>query len=140
MISIKEISCELVWPIRHQVMYPEMEFDSIKLEADHHAIHLGLFDNDKLISVVSLFKKNDELQFRKFATIASHQSKGYGSLLMQYILKYSLQNGFSRVWCNARKTAAGFYRKFGFAETADQFFKDGHWFVVMEWRSLTASA
>ncbi len=135
MISIRIVSPEIVWPIRHQVMYPEMDFESIKLEEDLYGTHLALYDNDQLISVVSLFEKNGELQFRKFATISELQGRGYGAKLLQHILEYAKQNGFSRVWCNARKSAAEFYRKFEFSETADQFFKDGHWFVIMEWRS-----
>lgn len=135
MSSIKVVHPEIVWPIRHQVMYPEMDFESIKLEEDFQGIHLALYHDGQPVSVVSLFERDRELQFRKFATVEDHQGKGYGSLLLQYILEYSEQNGFSKVWCNARKNAAGFYRKFGFVETDQEFFKDGHWFVIMEWRS-----
>ena len=121
-----------MWPVRHEVMYPEKSFDSIKLPEDDTALHLALYANENLISVVSLFRKENELQFRKFATIEKHQGKGYGSRLLDHVIHWAQQNGFTRIWCNARKSAAPFYNKFGFQETDYVFKKDGIEFVVME--------
>ncbi|MEW9674323.1 GNAT family N-acetyltransferase, partial [Ammoniphilus sp. 3BR4] len=47
---------------------------------------LGLFEGEQLISIVSLFVRGAEGQFRKFATLTSHQNKGYGSKLLIYVL------------------------------------------------------
>jgi GNAT superfamily N-acetyltransferase len=130
---IEEVSADVVWPVRHTVMYPEMNFESIKLEEDADGIHLALYgDANILISVVSLFKKPGELQFRKFATLKDYQGKGYGSALLKYIVDYAGINNINRIWCNARKNATGFYKRAGFQETNQVFFKDGYDFVIME--------
>ena len=131
---IEEVSAEVVWPVRHTVMYPDMDFESIKLGEDADGIHLALYgeDNNALISVVSLFKKPGELQFRKFATFNEYQGKGFGSALLNYIIEYAKANGIHRIWCNARKNATGFYKRAGFQETNQLFYKDGYDFVIME--------
>lgn len=131
---IEEVSADVVWPVRHTVMYPDMDFESIKLEEDADGIHLALYGDDvnTLISVVSLFKNQGELQFRKFATFNEYQGRGYGSALLNYIIEYAKANGINRIWCNARKNATGFYKRAGFQETNQEFYKDGYDFVIME--------
>ena len=132
MIRIEQVPAHVVWPVRHQVMYPNKEFDSIKLADDDLGIHLALFAKDELVSVISLFKKGSELQFRKFATKQEFQGKGYGSQLLAYVIQYANQQSMTRIWCNARKSAAGFYRKFGFQETGKTFRKNEIDYVIME--------
>ena len=131
---IEKVSADVVWPVRHKVMYPDMDFESIKLDEDADGIHLALYgdDDNTLISVVSFFKKPGELQFRKFATYEEYQGKGYGSALLNYIVGYAKSNSIKRIWCNARKNATGFYQKAGFQQTDKTFYKDGYDFVIME--------
>lgn len=131
---IEEVAADVVWPVRHTVMYPDMDFESIKLGEDSDGIHLALFgdEGNTLISVVSLFKKPGELQFRKFATLNEYQGRGYGSALLNYIIDYANANNINRIWCNARKNATGFYKRAGFLETNLEFYKDGYDFVIME--------
>ncbi|GAA4320459.1 hypothetical protein GCM10023184_05640 [Flaviaesturariibacter amylovorans] len=113
-------------------MYPDLDFERIKLPDDASGRHLGLFEGDVLVSVISLFRRGDALQFRKFATLQPYQGKGYGSRLLAHVLEEAQTGGVRRVWCNARRNASGFYARFGFRETAETFFKDGYEFVVME--------
>lgn len=132
MIQIEQVPAYVVWPIRHEVMYPEMEFDSIKLPEDDLGMHLALFDNNTLTSVISVFQGGSEMQFRKFATLAKFQGKGYGSALLNYVIDIAKQENAVRLWCNARMNASAFYEKFGFHQITTSFFKDGHEFIVME--------
>ncbi|RYY98580.1 MAG: GNAT family N-acetyltransferase [Chitinophagaceae bacterium] len=132
MIRIVEIPAAAAWPLRHRVMYPGLDFESIKLPDDDAARHLGLYEDDMLVSVLSLFLRGDALQFRKFATLQDQQGKGYGTKLLAHVLREAEAAGLRRVWCNARRNAAPFYKRFGFRETAETFFKDGYEFVVME--------
>ncbi len=132
MINIKRVPAEVVWPVRHRVMYPGKNFDDIKLPQDASAVHLGLYEDDELVSVVSLFWENDTLQFRKFATLEKYQAKGYGSRLLNYVIGWARQRDIKRIWCNARKSAAPFYERFGLHETNTQYKQDGIEFVIME--------
>lgn len=132
MAHIEQISPELTWRIRRDVLYPGQPLDKIMLPEDDNGMHLGLFDQNQLISILSFFKSENSIQFRKFATIEQYQGKGYGSELLNYLLKICTDDGFERIWCNARKNASGFYSKFGFLETEHSFHKDGLDFVIME--------
>ncbi len=129
---IAEITQEQAWQIRHEVMWPDKPFDYIKVEGDDRAIHYGLFEDTKLISVISLFINNQEAQFRKFATITEEQNKGYGSTLLQHTLKQAKLAGVRRVWCNARTNKRAFYNKFGLQESDRRFSKGGKEYVIME--------
>lgn len=132
MITIKPIEAKQAWPIRHKVMYPEMDFDDMKLPNDADGEHFGLFEGDQLISVVSYFKDGKNAQFRKFATLDEKQGKGYGKQLLQFAIDHAKKRQVEKLWCNARKSALGFYAKFGFVETGKTFHQDGHDFAIIE--------
>lgn len=134
MSHIEQIPAELTWQIRRKVLYPGMDPEISRLPEDEQGMHLGLFDNYVLISVVSLFKDGSSMQFRKFATIVEYQRQGYGSELLEYVLEVSKTEGCLRIWCNARKNASEFYGKFGFSQTEQIFNKNGHDYVIMEKR------
>lgn len=132
MSHIEQIPAELTWAIRRQVLYPDLDFAKAILDNDDEGMHLGLFDLDKLISVVSLFRRDKNMQFRKFATLVAYQRQGYGSELLNYLIGIAESEACSKIWCNARKNASGFYTKFGFIETDVEFRKDGNDYVIME--------
>ena len=131
-ITVRQVDKEQVWDIRHNVMWPDKPFDYIKLDDDDAGIHFGLFKVNVLISVISLFIDHEEAQFRKFATLQQEQGKGYGSQLLELVLKEAKLHGVKRIWCNARMTKTDFYRKFGLQETNSSFMKDGKEYVIME--------
>jgi GNAT superfamily N-acetyltransferase len=131
-IQIEQIRHDITWRIRHGVMYPDLPFDSIKLEEDKNGMHFGLFANGQLTSVVSLFHIGAVYQFRKFATIVSAQGKGYGALLLNHLINYVKTTGAEKLWCNARVSATGFYSKFGFIETDQRSVSNDIDFVIME--------
>ena len=132
MSHIEQSPPELTWRIRRQVLYPDQEFDKAILDNDDEGMHLGLFYENKLISVVSLFRKENEIHLRKFATLEQYQNRGFGTELLKYLIELATTENYGRIWCNARKNASGFYTKFGFLETEKTFHKDGHDFVIME--------
>lgn len=131
-IQIEQIRPDLTWRIRHEVMYPDLPLDAIKLANDNDGIHFGLFANNQLTSIVSLFNSGNVYQFRKFATIVESQGKGYGSLLLDHIINYVKSFGAGKLWCNARVSAIPFYNKFGFVQTDKFSTNNGIDFVIME--------
>ena len=78
MAHIEQISPELTWRIRRDVLYPGQPLDKIRLPEDDNGMHLGLFDQNQLISILSFFKSEHSMQFRRFATLEAYQGKGYG--------------------------------------------------------------
>ncbi|TYR80113.1 GNAT family N-acetyltransferase [Priestia megaterium] len=131
-MDIRQIKKEEAWTIRHIAMWPGQSIDYIKLKEDETGIHFGLLDEGELRSVVSLFIKKEEAQFRKFATLPSHQGKGYGTYLLNHVLHSVEKQGVKRIWCNARQTKASFYKKFGLIQTEQTFQKGKITYIIME--------
>jgi ribosomal protein S18 acetylase RimI-like enzyme len=132
MISIEQIRPEHTWLLRRDVLYPGMMKHEMEMPEDVDGIHFGAFTDNKLAGVVSLFQNGTSYQFRKLAVDAAMQKAGIGSSLLAYITKYAEENGGTRIWCNARTDAIGFYLKLGFVETEDRFSKNGIDYVIME--------
>ncbi|WP_236959016.1 GNAT family N-acetyltransferase [Joostella atrarenae] len=131
-MKIKKIKAEQTWEIRHKVMWPNKPLAYVKISNDLEGLHYGLFIADKLVSVVSLFIKGEVAQFRKFATCIDEQGKGYGSFLLNNLLKERIPSDVKRIWCNARVDKITFYQKFGFVATQETFTKGGIDYVIME--------
>jgi predicted GNAT family N-acyltransferase len=132
MLEIKQIKPSETWEIRHRVMWAGKPFEDVKLPNDDAGLHFGLFRDNILLSVVSLFIENDTAQFRKFATETSEQGKGYGAKLLEHIVQESIERNIKTFWCNARTSASGFYEKFGLTVVSDTWVKDGIEYVKME--------
>ncbi|MEM7375324.1 MAG: GNAT family N-acetyltransferase [Bacteroidota bacterium] len=134
MISITEITAEETYDLRQRVMWPDRPLSYIQLKDDKTGIHYGLWENDRLLSVISLFIHGEEAQFRKFATEKSEQGKGYGTRLLSHLMEEVSRKHLTRIWCNARADKTGFYRKFGMQETPTTFQKGGIAYRIMERR------
>jgi len=132
MTHIEQITPELTWRLRRDVLYPSQKIFEMEIEEDINGIHFGAFKDDKLAGVVSLFQKGADFQFRKLAVDPSVQKTRIGSSLLKYITEYALQNGGTRIWCNARNTATGFYLKAGFIQTGELFSKNSYDYEIME--------
>ncbi|WP_299317042.1 GNAT family N-acetyltransferase [uncultured Maribacter sp.] len=130
--KIIQITSKETLPIRHQVMWPTKPLDYVKLNNDNEGLHYGLFLDNTLISIVSLFIKDEEAQFRKFATLENYQGKGYGSLLLNEIIQVAGKKSLKRIWCNARTNKMDYYKKFGMVVTDSTFRKGGLDYVIME--------
>lgn len=131
-MHIEQIPHELTWDLRQKELYPELPINEMRLEEDINGLHFGLFTDNKLITIVSVFDKNNSLQFRKFATNKEYQQKGYGSTLLKYIIDFAIQQKKSSIWCNARESATGFYKKLGFEETNEKFTRSGINYIIMK--------
>lgn len=131
-MEIKAIEASETWMIRHEVMWPEHPVAFVQLEEDKLGLHFGAFDNGKLISIVSCFITEDEMQFRKLATLEAYQGKGIASELLQYIFQIAKQKQLRKIWCNARMNKKSFYEKFGMVDTHKNFMKSGKEFTIME--------
>ncbi|MFC0184804.1 Acetyltransferase (GNAT) domain-containing protein [Pseudarcicella hirudinis] len=125
MITIREITPSETWPIRHRVMWPDMPASYVQLEEDFNGIHFGLFEEENLISVVSLFVKDGVGQFRKFATEITEQGKGYGAKLLAFLVTESRKRELKELWCNARVSAFPFYQRQDFEVVSETWEKDG---------------
>ncbi len=132
MLSIEQIRPELTWRLRRDVLYPEEPIFKMEMEEDNHGYHFGAFAGNKLVAVVSLFINGSDFQFRKFAVVPEEQGRGIGKALLNYITDFVVNEGGSRLWCNARSSAIGFYARYGFTQTGSTFNRHGVEYEIME--------
>ena len=132
MLQIEQIRPELTWRLRRDVLYPDEHLYQMEMEEDKHGYHFGAFADNRLIAVVSVFPNDTDIQFRKFAVIAAAQGQRVGEALLQYITGFAINEGGSRLWCNARSAAIGFYAKYGFTQTGEIFHRNGVDYEIME--------
>jgi GNAT superfamily N-acetyltransferase len=132
MVHIEQITPELTWRLRRDVLYPDAGIPDMEMEVDKNGVHFGAFTENKLAGVISLFREGDDFQFRKFAVNALFRNKGIGTVLLNYVTGFALEDGGLKLWCNARLNAAGFYLKNGFTQTDHLFSKNGYDYVIME--------
>ncbi len=130
--KIKQITTSQVLPIRHKVMWPNKPIEYVQLPNDEIAKHVGLFVHGEIASIISLFEENNEVQFRKFATLIKFQGLGYGTILLNEIIALLQKKGIKKVWCNARVEKAKFYERFNLKPTHKKFVKGGIEYVIME--------
>ena len=133
MPHIEQIPLDLALYIRHKAMYSDKNPGFVRLEDDEEGIHFGLFEDNKLISVGSWFRRNElEAQFRKLATIEQYRNSGFGTLLLNYIIDFSKIENIKTLWCNARVNTLNFYQRNGFIETDKVFNKGGIEYVIIQ--------
>lgn len=131
-IYIEQITHELTWRLRQQVLYPDSTMRDMAMPEDEDGTHYGAFVESKLVAVVSAFRKGADIQIRKFAVAPSLQQKGIGFRLLQYITARAAESGATRLWCNARTPAINFYRKAGFELTGETFTRNTIDYEVMD--------
>ncbi|RFS22546.1 GNAT family N-acetyltransferase [Chitinophaga silvatica] len=68
---------------------------------------------------------NDNVQLRQMAVSSLIQGKGLGSEIVTFAEQYAVNNGFKVLLMHARKVAAGFYLKLGYAIHGDEFIEVG---------------
>ena len=132
MLHIEQITPELTWRLRREILYPSMKLSDMEMEQDTYGMHFGAFKDVKLAAVVSLFRKGDDFQFRKLAVSPEFQHSGIGSQLLEYVTDVIAKDGGKRIWCNARDTAIGFYLKNGYRLTGEKYSKNGFDYEIME--------
>lgn len=131
-MQVVEVPLDTVWEMRQKVMYPHLSLEEIKLEEDNKGMHWGIREDDRFVSVVSLFQNGHEWQFRKFATLKELQGRGYGTLLLKWLIGFVQQKGATKLWCNARVNALGFYKKQDFEPFGETWNQLGFQFVKMQ--------
>lgn len=118
--------------LRRDVLYPSLSILEVQVEHDAEGLHFGVYFDDQLVTVVSLFENDGIAQFRKFATAKDMQGRGLGSLLLQHIYQFCQQKNIHTLWCNARTSAMGFYLRHHFRTVGQVFYKNNLAFIRME--------
>ncbi len=89
-------------------------------------VHLGAFDGDHLVGIASLYREPRSgmargWRLRGMATAPEIRGQGFGAAILAACLDHAAADGGAEVWCNARQTAIGFYRRAGFDPIGEEF-------------------
>ena len=130
MFEIKEISAFETIIVRHPVLRFGKPIESCRFEGDDlpTTSHFGLFYEDQLSAVISVFEEKsilffeeNQFQIRGMAVLEQHQKKGFGEALLKYCENQIRNNRVEIIWFNARQTAIGFYEKSQYQKIGDGF-------------------
>lgn len=99
-----------------------LTFSITELDNEKHNIHIGAFQDGKLVGCCMLIPEGAEIiRLRQMAVQNELQGKGIGKELILFAENYARDKNYKTLSMHARKTAAGFYQKLGYKITGDEF-------------------
>ena len=122
-MQIREIHYTATLDIRRRVLWPDKAKEFCIVDGDATATHYGLFLQDTLIGVASLYENSGAIRLRKFAVDTRFQGNGYGTTLLSHAIDSARARDALCFWCDARETAIQFYQQFGLQVDGNRFYK-----------------
>ena len=116
---------ELIRVVRMQVFIQEqrvpqhLEWDG----EDPVCHHLLVLDQARQAIGTARFKKDG--QIGRMAVLLPWRNKGIGSAMLQRLLRYAKEQGFTEVFLNAQDHAVAFYERFNFQICSELFIDAG---------------
>ncbi len=148
---VRPVPAADVWPIRHQVLRPGQPAQLCAYPEDDRtgSRHFAALHRGRTVGCASVYHEDPPGEFaipglkpgggwrlRGMATLDDVRGTGAGSALLRTALTHAALAGAEVIWCNARTSVAGFYRKHGFRTVGEEFTMPGigpHCF--MYWRA-----
>ncbi len=145
--EVRPISAALARTVRSPILRPNLPLDRTIFPGDDwpDSFHAGAFENGKLVGIATIIHQPPSgaddpalWRLRGMATLPEVRGKGYGTELVNDCIRYVARSGGTWIWCDARETALGFYRKLGFETRGDRYQTESGPHFQM-WRAITAS-
>jgi ribosomal protein S18 acetylase RimI-like enzyme len=97
------------------VLRPGRRADEVHFATDDipGTFHLAAEDDGAVVGIVSFVPRDDGWQLRSMAVEPAYERQGIGRLLVDAGVERLRAAGATRVWCNARDVAIGFYERLG---------------------------
>ena len=127
--TVKQITAAETYAVRHPVLRAGRPVETCAMPGDdaEDTFHLGLFDAEKLVGVVTFMNAaktqftGKQYQLRGMAVLEAYQGKGLGNILVTEGEQQLKQLGYDLLWCNARIKALNFYTRKGFKIEGEPF-------------------
>lgn len=115
-----------IFIMEQNINYQDMD------DIDYRSLHCFLWENNKVVAYLRAFyTESNIVKIGRVLTL--EHGNGLGKKLMeQAILEIKAKMNPSKISMHAQKHAAGFYEKFGFQVTSDDFLEEGVVHVEME--------
>lgn len=140
-MTVRSISARQSRALRHALLRPHQPAAAAVYPGDTDAstLHAGAFAGGELVGVGSVYREAppgeddpDAWRLRGMATLPAVRGRGHAGALLAACLGHAARLGGSRLWCNARTPAAGFYARHGFTREGAEFDLPPigpHWFM-----------
>lgn len=118
--TIRTVPAAEIYPLRHAELRQGLPIETCIFpgDTDPDTLHFGVFDQQNLIGIATLFPEQHPdidsthaWRLRGMATAESHRGMGCGRQLVDHLCQYVLDSGGDVLWCNARVGALEFYEK-----------------------------
>jgi GNAT superfamily N-acetyltransferase len=147
-VAVELVAAQVVRPLRRAVLRPDHPVETSEYPADddpstaHAAVRLTK-DTD-VVAVGTVLRdpppwepgRRDGWRVRGMATSPDARRRGFGSLVLDALLRHVAAHGGGLVWCNARVPAQNLYAHAGFAPRGEVFDIAGIGPHVQMWRTL----
>lgn len=133
-MEVKQIDAKDTYDLRLKILRPNATIEQCQYpgDTDDLTFHLGAFKDDKLVSVASFYMDNHptieadyQFRLRGMATLDDFRGEGMSSSLLRTAFPLIKKNHVNTIWCNARTSAIGFYKKVGFEQIGGEFDIEG---------------
>ena len=128
-LSVRCISAAETRHLRHHVLWPHLsspEVCIIDIDDREDAFHVGVFADERLISIGSFFAMESprllirpQYRLRAMATDPEFRRMHAGHSLIQFALQELGLRQVAVLWCDARLVAVPFYEHLGFTKFED---------------------
>jgi predicted GNAT family N-acyltransferase len=105
--------------VAEQGVPPEIELDEWDERCDHA---LAIDAGGRAVGTGRLLPDG---HIGRMAVLREHRGRGVGAAILEALIERARQRGMRRVVLNAQTHAAGFYARFGFAASGDEFLEAG---------------
>lgn len=93
-----------------------------ELEKEQNDIHIAAFDEEEILGCCVLTPVDEStLRLRQMAVNGNMQQKGIGASIISFAENIARDKGYKSIVMHARNTATGFYEKFGYKKTGNEF-------------------
>lgn len=117
-----------IFIMEQQINYQDMD------DIDYHSVHCFFQEGSKVIAYLRAFYVDDQRKIVKVGRVLTlNHGNGIGKKLLEDSIP-AIQEKMKceKIYIHAQKHAIGFYEKFGFVVTSDEFLEEGVVHVSME--------
>ncbi|HET6506780.1 MAG TPA: GNAT family N-acetyltransferase [Baekduia sp.] len=127
---VRRVDPEVVRPLRQRVLRPHQTIEEQVFAGDDdpRAAHFAAYPDDDdaehAIGIASITPEGGPGAFRVRGMATDPErgrGTGAGGALLLACLEHAREQGATRVWCNARTPARGFYERYGFVAEGAEF-------------------
>lgn len=99
-----------------------LTFTKTELDNEKDDLLIAAFDEDEMLGCCILTKEDEQtLRLRQMAVKNNLQGKGIGAAIILFGENLARDKGYKKITMHARNTAIGFYEKFGYKVTGEEF-------------------